>query len=78
MFLIEQILECVIASKVTIRLAALRVIQLVLIQGLVHPVQIVPYLIAMSSDCEERISHSADKQLQVSSEQEILRHSIKI
>ena len=46
------------------RHAALRVIQLILAQGLVHPVQIVPYLICMSTDAEQRVSHTADKELQ--------------
>lgn len=56
-----------VAANLAIRHSALRVIQLVLAQGLVHPVQIVPYLICMSTDSEELISHSADKQLQVRS-----------
>lgn len=47
-----------------VRHSALRVIQLVLAQGLVHPVQIVPYLVCMSTDTEDIIAHSADKQLQ--------------
>ena len=46
------------------RHAALKVIQLILAQGLVHPVQIVPYLICMSTDAEQRVSHTADKELQ--------------
>lgn len=36
-----------------VRHAALKVIQLILGQGLVHPVQIVPYLICMSTDFEQ-------------------------
>ena len=60
-----QILECELAASKVVRQAGLRVIQLVLAQGLVHPVQIVPYLISMSTDSEEMIAHSADKQLQV-------------
>ena len=47
-----------------VRHAALKVIQLILGQGLVHPVQIVPYLICMSTDNEQRVSHTADKELQ--------------
>ncbi|KAG7307609.1 hypothetical protein JYU34_007831 [Plutella xylostella] len=46
------------------RSAAMRVVQLVLAQGLVHPVQIVPYLISMSTDPEVTVSHTADKHLQ--------------
>ncbi|XP_066990577.1 nipped-B-like protein isoform X1 [Macrobrachium rosenbergii] len=61
---LKQVLECVVAGCVVVRHSALRVIQLVLAQGLVHPVQIVPYLVCMSTDSEEAIAHSADKQLQ--------------
>ena len=59
-----QVLECTVSGNVGVRHCALRVTQLVLSQGLVHPVQIVPYLVCMSTDCEEMIAHSADKQLQ--------------
>lgn len=59
-----QVLECVVTGCMNVRHSALRVIQLVLAQGLVHPVQIVPYLVCMSTDTEEAIAHSADKQLQ--------------
>ncbi|XP_071519960.1 nipped-B-like protein [Panulirus ornatus] len=61
---LKQVLECVVAGCVIVRHSALRVIQLVLAQGLVHPVMIVPYLVCMSTDTEEAIAHSADKQLQ--------------
>ncbi|XP_050736968.1 nipped-B-like protein isoform X1 [Eriocheir sinensis] len=61
---LKQVLECVVAGCMVVRHSALRVIQLVLAQGLVHPVQIVPYLVCMSTDTEEVIAHSADKQLQ--------------
>ena len=60
---LKEILQSYLHSDLTVRQAALRVIQLVLQQGLVHPVQIVPYLICMSTDCEKLVSHSADKQL---------------
>ena len=39
-------------------------IQLILSQGLVNPVQIIHYLICMSTDSEQRVSHTADKELQ--------------
>ena len=42
----------------------MRVIQLILSQGLVNPVQIIHYLICMSTDSEQRVSHTADKELQ--------------
>jgi cohesin loading factor subunit SCC2 len=60
---LKETLQSYLHSDLTVRQAALRVIQLVLQQGLVHPVQIVPYLICMSTDCEKLVSHSADKQL---------------
>ncbi|KAK2582564.1 hypothetical protein KPH14_004854 [Odynerus spinipes] len=61
---IKEILESFLHANISVRHAALKVIQLILAQGLVHPVQIVPYLICMSTDCEKAVSHSADKQLQ--------------
>ncbi|KMQ98477.1 nipped-b-like protein, partial [Lasius niger] len=61
---IKEILESFLHINITVRHAALKVIQLILAQGLVHPVQIVPYLICMSTDCEKAVSHSADKWLQ--------------
>ncbi|XP_076382135.1 nipped-B cohesin loading factor isoform X1 [Megalopta genalis] len=61
---VKEILEAFLHANVNVRHAALKVIQLILAQGLVHPVQIVPYLICMSTDCEKAVSHSADKQLQ--------------
>lgn len=61
---IKEILESFLHANINVRHAALKVIQLILAQGLVHPVQIVPYLICMSTDCEKVVSHSADKQLQ--------------
>ncbi|XP_037089456.1 nipped-B-like protein B [Pollicipes pollicipes] len=61
---LKQVLSSFLDASVTVRHAALKVIQLILAQGLVHPVQIVPYLICMSTDPDERVSHTADKQLQ--------------
>ncbi|XP_057671189.1 nipped-B-like protein B [Diorhabda carinulata] len=60
---LKEIMESYLHPSFKVRHPALRVIQLVLQQGLVHPVQIVPYLICMSTDCEKVISYSADKQL---------------
>ena len=66
---IQVYLKCVLDSfvhrNVHARHATLKVIQLILAQGLVHPVQIVPYLICMATDAEQRISHTADRELQV-------------
>eukprot|EP00092_Neocalanus_flemingeri_P037508 GFUD01040842.1.p1 GENE.GFUD01040842.1~~GFUD01040842.1.p1 ORF type:complete len:1343 (-),score=395.27 GFUD01040842.1:539-3985(-) len=61
---LPSILDSFIHHSVQVRHAALKVIQLILGQGLVHPVQIVPYLICMSTDAEQRVSHTADKELQ--------------
>ncbi|XP_029173318.1 nipped-B-like protein B [Nylanderia fulva] len=61
---IKEILESFLHINISVRHAALKVIQLILAQGLVHPVQIVPYLICMSTDSEKAVSHSADKWLQ--------------
>ncbi|GLH15037.1 hypothetical protein R5R35_008246 [Gryllus longicercus] len=61
---LKEILESFLHPNIAVRHAALKVIQLILQQGLVHPVQIVPYLICMSTDVEKVVSHSADKQLQ--------------
>ena len=66
---IQVYLKCILDSFVhpsmQARHATLKVIQLILAQGLVHPVQIVPYLICMATDIEQRISHTADRELQV-------------
>ena len=61
---LKEIMDAFLHTDVGVRHAALKVIQLILQQGLVHPVQIVPYLICMSTDMEKMVSHSADKQLQ--------------
>merc|ERR1712241_346576 len=61
---LSSVLDSFIHPSVQVRHAALKVIQLILAQGLVHPVQIVPYLICMSTDLEQRVSHTADKELQ--------------
>ncbi|KAJ8040860.1 Nipped-B-like protein [Holothuria leucospilota] len=47
----------------SIRMDALKVIILTLKQGLVHPVQCVPYLVAMGADSEAAIRVKADQQL---------------
>lgn len=60
---LKQILQSYLHTDFQVRHPALKVIQLILQQGLVHPVQIVPYLICMSTDVQKIISHSADKQL---------------
>ena len=62
---LKYVLNAFIHISVNARHAALKVIQLILAQGLVHPVQIVPYLICMSTDSQTAVSHTADRELQV-------------
>ncbi|XP_065558783.1 nipped-B-like protein B isoform X2 [Artemia franciscana] len=61
---LKSVLNCFIHIHPTIRFGAFKVVQLVLQQGLVHPVQIVPYLICLGTEKEQVLAHAADKQLQ--------------
>lgn len=61
---LKQILECVLHIDLAVRKASLQVIQLILGQGLVHPVQIVPYLVCLGSDDDPVIRTKADQLLQ--------------
>uniref|UniRef100_T1JC53 Nipped-B protein n=1 Tax=Strigamia maritima TaxID=126957 RepID=T1JC53_STRMM len=61
---LKHILESFMHSNTQVRTVAMQVIQLILNQGLVHPVQIVPYLICMSTDVESNVRAKADQQLQ--------------
>ncbi|RZF42069.1 hypothetical protein LSTR_LSTR006662 [Laodelphax striatellus] len=61
---LNEILVSFLHPDVSVRRAALHVIQLILNQGLVHPIMIVPYLVCMSTDSDKMVSNSADKQLQ--------------
>ncbi|KAL5016356.1 hypothetical protein ScPMuIL_005945 [Solemya velum] len=61
---LKQVLEAFFHQNAQIRMAALSVIVLVLRQGLVHPVQCVPYLLSMGTDPEAAIRIKADQQLQ--------------
>ncbi|GIY26683.1 nipped-B-like protein [Caerostris extrusa] len=61
---LKQILECVLHTELNVRKASLQVIQLILGQGLVHPVQIVPYLVCLGSDDDPVIRNKADQLLQ--------------
>lgn len=49
---LKEILNCFLNRDFTVRLWAMKVVEAVLTQGLVHPVQIVPYLICLSTDPE--------------------------
>ncbi|KAK1883924.1 Nipped-B-like protein [Dissostichus eleginoides] len=60
---LKQVLESFFHSQSTVRHFALSVILLTLSQGLIHPVQCVPYLIAMGTDPEPTMKNKADQQL---------------
>uniref|UniRef100_A0A3Q2QX81 Nipped-B protein n=1 Tax=Fundulus heteroclitus TaxID=8078 RepID=A0A3Q2QX81_FUNHE len=60
---LKQVLESFFHSQSTVRHFALSVITLTLSQGLIHPVQCVPYLIAMGTDPEPTMKNKADQQL---------------
>ncbi len=62
---LKATLDSFLHKEVNCRLASLKVISIILSQGLVHPAQIVPYLICMATDCDTRVSHAADRDLQV-------------
>ncbi|ESO95734.1 hypothetical protein LOTGIDRAFT_214826 [Lottia gigantea] len=61
---LKQVLESFFHENSTVRLTALGVVQLILKQGLVHPVQCVPYLICMGTDIEAAVRIKADQQMQ--------------
>jgi cohesin loading factor subunit SCC2 len=61
---LKAVLDSFIHPEVKARHAALKVIQLILAQGLVHPISIVPSLICMSTDVESVVAHTADRELQ--------------
>ncbi|XP_040014225.1 nipped-B-like protein isoform X2 [Xiphias gladius] len=60
---LKQVLESFFHSQSTVRHFALSVITLTLNQGLIHPVQCVPYLVAMGTDPEPTMKNKADQQL---------------
>ncbi|ENN74150.1 hypothetical protein YQE_09123, partial [Dendroctonus ponderosae] len=60
---LQEVMKCYLHQNLPVRQPALKVIQLVCNQGLVHPAQFIPSLICMSTDPEKSISHSADKML---------------
>lgn len=47
---LQEILDCFLNHDDAVRLWAVKVVQIVLRQGLVHPVRMVPYLICLSTD----------------------------
>ncbi|XP_070267919.1 nipped-B-like protein isoform X2 [Myotis yumanensis] len=60
---LKQVLEAFFHTQSSVRHFALNVIALTLNQGLIHPVQCVPYLIAMGTDPEPAMRNKADQQL---------------
>ena len=60
---LQSVLEAFSHTETQVRLAALQVTLHTLVQGLVHPGQCVPYLIAMSTDVEPAVKLKADQQL---------------
>ncbi|XP_041451518.1 nipped-B protein [Drosophila obscura] len=57
---LEEILNCFLNRDDTVRLWAVKVVHIVLRQGLVHPVRMVPYLICLSTDSKVESAHRAD------------------
>ncbi|XP_068142323.1 nipped-B protein isoform X2 [Drosophila tropicalis] len=57
---LEEILECFLNRDDSVRLWAVKVVQIVLRQGLVHPVRMVPFLICLSTDSKIESAHRAD------------------
>ena len=62
---LKAVLDAFLHESVECRAAGRKVISIILQQGLVHPAQIVPYLICMATDWQQSISHAADRDLQV-------------
>ena len=52
---LKEILNSFLNGNLSVRNMAMRVVEIVLRQGLVHPVQIVPYLICLSTDPETEV-----------------------
>ncbi|XP_077478659.1 nipped-B-like protein B isoform X2 [Stigmatopora argus] len=60
---LKHVLDSFLHAQSTVRHFALSVITLTLSQGLIHPVQCVPYLIAIGTDPEPTMKNKADQQL---------------
>ena len=65
LYKIFKVLEAFFHRHVMVRHAALHTIYLTLQQGLVHPVQCIPYLIAAASDPEASVHKEADQQVRL-------------
>uniref|UniRef100_A0A6P7EZ04 Nipped-B protein n=1 Tax=Diabrotica virgifera virgifera TaxID=50390 RepID=A0A6P7EZ04_DIAVI len=62
-YYLKVILNCYLYDSLQIRQAVYRVVQMILRQGLVHPLLMVPYLFCMSTDCEQPVALNAHKRL---------------
>ena len=58
---LKEILNSFLNRDFNVRVMGMRVVEIVLRQGLVHPVQIVPYLICLSTDPETEVSVTLKK-----------------
>lgn len=58
---LKEVLGCFMHREFGVRLWAMKVVEVVLAQGLVHPVQIVPYLISLSTDPETVVSEKTGR-----------------
>lgn len=54
---LSEILHCFLHRVYQVRFWAMRVIEIVLRQGLIHPIKIVPYLICLSTDSEKEVNN---------------------
>ncbi|CDI96881.1 nipped b protein [Echinococcus multilocularis] len=61
---LKEIMETFFSPSTSVRLTALSVVTTILRQGLIHPVQTVPYLIAMQTDSDASTRIKAEAQLQ--------------
>lgn len=53
---LKEILNCFLHREYLVRFWAMKVIEIVLRQGLIHPIKIVPFLICLSTDPEKEVS----------------------
>lgn len=60
---LTEILNCFLHRVYQVRFWAMRVIEIVLRQGLIHPIKIVPYLICLSTDAEKEVSRLTQLQI---------------
>jgi cohesin loading factor subunit SCC2 len=61
---LRVVLDTYLSEDENIRLCVRKVVTCILEQGLVHPIQFIPYLIAMTTDRDTNIQQSAEQNLQ--------------